>query len=54
MRNSNLKVLGSTFMTLIKEKVRLGASEEEVMDLLTKYQKLCGKIVGKSVFEIKQ
>ena len=38
MRNSNLKVLGSTFMTLIKEKVRVGASEEEVMDLLTKYQ----------------
>ena len=38
MRNSNLKVLGSTFMTLIKEKVRVGASEKEVMDLLTKYQ----------------
>ena len=39
MRNSNLKVLGSTFMTLIKEKARAGASDEEVLDLLAKYQK---------------
>ena len=36
MRGSNLKVDGSTFMILVKEKARAGASDEEILSLMEK------------------